>query len=599
MSAERIRIGGACGYWGDAADMATAQLLQKGRVDVIVYDYLAEITMSIMARARAKDPNAGYAPDFVSMVMAPHLNAIAEQGVKVVSNAGGVNPAACAAALREAVKAAGLSLKVAVVTGDDLTDRADDIAAQNPKEMFSGAPFPASDRVASINAYLGAFPIAAALGAGADIVVTGRGVDSASTLGACIHAFGWKKDDWDSLAGGSLAGHIIECGAQATGGNFTDWEALADAIADIGYPIAEISADGTFTCEKPPDTGGAVTVGTVGEQMLYEIGDPYAYMLPDVVCDFSDIELEEIGEDRVRVSGAKGRPAPDQYKVSATWQDGWRAGTVVFYYGENAAERGRAFAGAAVERARARLRQFNAPDYEEVLIEAIGDESQYGDYTQATGSREVAVKIAARHVDQRAAGLLLKEIAGAGLAAPPGLCGFAGSRPKPSPVVRLFSFLLPKSEAPISIEIEGERMDYGVDEGVAFDDKTIARTKPPAPSETSGLVAVPLNKIAWARSGDKGDKANVGVLPRKKDYAPYIAAALTTEEVARRFAHFQKGETERFYMPGTGALNFLLHESLGGGGVASLRNDPQGKGYAQLLLEAPIMIPAAMAKGVS
>ena len=302
MSDKTLRIAGASGFWGDASH-ATSQLLHQAKVDFIVYDYLAEITMSIMARARAKKPETGYALDFVSAAMKPNLKEIARQGVKIVSNAGGVNPQACADALRAVIAEQGLDLQVACVLGDDLLDQSAHLAAQHCSEMFSAEPFPAVDKIASINAYLGAFPVALALEQGADIVITGRCVDSAVTLGACINHFGWGRDDLDQLAMGSLAGHILECGPQATGGNFTDWE-LVESLETIGYPIAEISADGSFLCSKPADTGGLVSVGTVAEQMVYEIGDPQAYILPDVVCDFSQVKLEQVGDDLVAVSGA-------------------------------------------------------------------------------------------------------------------------------------------------------------------------------------------------------------------------------------------------------------------------------------------------------
>ncbi|MEL7104044.1 MAG: acyclic terpene utilization AtuA family protein, partial [Pseudomonadota bacterium] len=355
MTERVVRIGGASGYWGES-DMAVPQFLSAGDLDYIVFDYLAEVTMSIMARARAKTPHLGYATDFVSAVMKPNLKEIARQGVRIISNAGGVNPIACGAALEAIIAEQGLNLKVAVVAGDDLLDRAEELASQKFAEMFSDAPFPDVGKLASVNAYLGAFPVAEALAAGADIVVTGRCVDSAVTLGACIHEFGWRRDDLDLLANGSLAGHILECGPQATGGNYTDWEDVADTLYNVGYPITEISADGSFVCTKPGSTGGTVTVGTVGEQMLYEIGDPAAYMLPDVVCDFSQVELTQLTSDRVRVSGAKGRAVPDTYKVSATYEDGWRAGTVMFFYGEAASDKARAFADSVLLRARQKLR---------------------------------------------------------------------------------------------------------------------------------------------------------------------------------------------------------------------------------------------------
>lgn len=599
---ETIRVGGASGYWGES-DMALPQFLAEGGLDYVVFDYLAEITMSIMARARSKDPAAGYATDFVSAVMKPNLKDIARQGVKIISNAGGVNPQACGEAVRALVAEAGLELSVAVVTGDDLLARAAEIQGAGYTEMFSGETFPDTETLASINAYLGAFPIAEALCRGADIVITGRSVDSAVTLGACIHAFGWEPGDVDQLAGGSLAGHILECGPQATGGNHTDWETVADTLHEVGYPIAEIAADGSFVTTKPADTGGAVTVGTVGEQMLYEIGDPQAYMLPDVLCDFSGVQLESVGQDRVRVWGAKGNSAPDTYKVSATYADGFRAGTVMFFYGEEAGAKAQAFADSAILRARRKLRSLNAPDFTETLVELVGDEAEYGAFPSAPPSRSVALKVAVKHEDQRAAGLLLKEIAGHGLAAPPGLSGFSGGRSKPSPVLRLFSFAIPKEEIAIRLDVNGTDLDLGRESGTAFNPSDIQRPDEPAIDDNrKDLIDVPLLQLAWARSGDKGDKANIGVLPRDLAYAPWIWVTLTPERIAERFAHYladpKAASVERFYMPGTGAMNILLHDVLGGGGVASLRNDPQGKGYSQILLQTPITVPLAMAEAL-
>jgi len=594
-----IRIGGASGFWGESS-LATEQLLGNGSLDYLVYDYLAEITMSIMARARAADPALGYAVDFVTTALRPNLAEIARQGVKVISNAGGVNPGACAAAVRQLVKAAGLDLRVAVVCGDDLLPRAAQLASSNPLEMFSGEPFPPVDRLASINAYLGAFPIAEALDAGADIVITGRVVDSAVTLGACIHAFGWGRSDFDRLAGGSLAGHILECGPQATGGNFTDWELAAAGYADIGYPIAEVAADGSFVCTKPAETGGLVTQHTVGEQMLYEIGDPQAYVLPDVVCDFSGVELEQHAADRVRVSGARGYPPPAEYKVSATWADGFRGGLVWFFCGFEADRKARAFADAALQRARRRLSAAGLPDFTETCVELIGDESSYGDRRAVSGSREVAVKIAGRHPESKALVILVQEITGLALGGPPGLTGFAGGRPKPSPVIRLYSFTRPRDEVPIQIEQDDRSWEHQAPPGaVAFDPEQIVRPPPPEPVDHEGeRETVPLIRLALARSGDKGDKANIGVIARRPEFLPWIWDALTEEAVAGAFAHFLDGRAarpvERYFLPGSHAINFLLHGVLGGGGVASLRNDPQGKTYAQLLLDYPVRVPGAL-----
>ncbi len=581
-----VRIGGASGYWGDSA-MATPQFLTEGDLDYIVYDYLAEITMSILARARAKDPNAGYATDFISAVLKPNIAEIARQDVKIISNAGGVNPKACAAAARAVIAEAGLELKVAVVAGDDLMAHKDEIAKAAPAEMFTGADFPDPDKIASINAYLGAFPIARALAMGADIVITGRCVDSAVTLGALIHEFGWKADNWDLLASGSLAGHIIECGAQATGGNFTDWEAAGD-IANIGYPIAEVSANGAFTVTKPKGTGGVVNVGTVAEQMLYEIGDPQAYILPDVICDFSDVAITQDGDNRVRVSPARGRPAPDAYKTCLTYQDGWRAGLMVTFIGVGAGKKARAFADAAFARARNIFRQFNAGDFTETSVEVIGEETS-----------EVALKLAVKHPDAMGAGVFLKEVSGLGLATPPGMAVFSGLRPKPSPVVRLFSYTTPKSDVRATVELGDAHVEIEDAPGTLFSNASLQR--PPAPgAPDDATVSIPLIKLAWGRSGDKGDKANIGIIARKSEYLPYIWAALDEAAVVDHFAHFIDGgadasKVQRFLLSGTNAVNFLIDAVLSGGGVASIRNDPQGKAYAQMLLMRPIPVSQAIA----
>jgi hypothetical protein len=537
----------------------------------------------------------GYATDFISGVLKPNLREIADKKVKILTNAGGVNPEACGAAARELIKEAGLDLKVAVVTGDDLLDRAQDFAAM--QDMFSGADCPDPASLASVNAYLGGFPVAKALDGGADIVITGRSVDSAVTLGACIHAFGWQPQDLDALAGGSLAGHIIECGPQASGGNFTDWELSGD-IAEIGYPFIDIDGDGVFTVMKPEGTSGVVNVGTVSEQMLYEIGDPQAYLLPDVTCDFSGVTIEQAGDNQVRVAQAKGHTPPTHYKVCATYADGFRAGTLMSFIGLQAAAKAKSFAEAAFVRARNVLRQHNLADYSETSIEVIGDDSQFGEATSNPHAREVVLKIAAKHETQAGAGALLREISGLGLATPAGLSIFAGSRAKPSPVVRLFSFLLPKADLSIGLDVDGQKQSFE-EAAVSGGDAPATPPVPDAPPE-KGAVDVPLVKLAWGRSGDKGNKANVGIIARDAAYLPYIWAALDEDAIRHRFGHFigDNPALARFYLPGSHAMNILIEDALGGGGVASLRNDPQGKAYAQILLDHPIPIPQKLAESL-
>ena len=593
-----VNIAGASGYWGESA-MATPQLLNAHKsgavkLDYIVYDYLAEITMSILARAKAKAPEtAGFARDFVEAVIRPHAGDIADTGIKLIANAGGVNPEACARAVRTIIAEAGLNLKVAVITGDDRMANIDAIAASCPNDMFSGATMPAEDKIASINAYLGAFPIAKALAAGADIVITGRVVDSAVTLGACIHEFGWGEQDWDLLASGSLCGHILECGPQVTGGNFTDWE-LAGDVSKIGYPIAEVRSDGSFVTTKPPGTTGIVNVGTVSEQMLYEIGDPQAYLLPDVTCDFSQVSLTQIGPDRVEVSPAKGRAAPTHYKTCLTYADGFRAGLYLTFVGNRASDKAKAFADAAIARAETALRASNLGTFTEVSQEIIGNGSQMG---SSVASSEIVMKIAVKHAEANGVGMFLRELNGTYLATPPGLSAFTGAgRAKPSPVVRLFSYLTPKSDVAISIDVEGK----GLTHTDTIFEKALSAVQLKLPKSVTGSVKVTIEDLAWARSGDKGNKANIGVIARKPEYIDALWTALTPARVGQIFSHFMEDmtEVERFYLPGSNAINFLMDRSLGGGGAASLRNDAQAKGFAQILLSQQITVPSEIAKAI-
>ena len=584
-----IRIGGASGFWGDSV-VATPQLLNNNNLDFIVYDYLAEITMSIMARARAKDPEKGYAIDFVSSVLKLNLRQIADQKIKILSNAGGVNPEACAKAIRELVADQKLDLKVAVVLGDDLMQSKSDF--KNIKEMYSEVDFPHEDKIASINAYLGAFPIAQALKDGADIVITGRSVDSAVTLAACIYSFDWTERDYSKLASGSLAGHIIECGTQSTGGNFTDWELVSKDLHQIGYPIVDIKDSGEFDCSKSKDSTGLVSFGTVAEQMLYEIGDPQSYILPDVICDFSQVTIKEIEKDIVRVSGAVGYPAPKQYKVCTTYTDGFRAGHLCSFVGVDAAKKARTYGESIFERSRLIMKMMNIPDFEETSIEILGDNSQYSDIKENLDNREVVLKFAAKHQDIRAVGIMLKESVGLGLATPPGLSGFVGGRPKPSPIVRLFSFLIDKKNVKVTIDNGSISKDFLVNEPEDFDLSSIEKHKPPQVDDKDDqFIDVPLIKIAYGRSGDKGNKANIGIISRNEKFYPIICKYLTEDIVKKCFSKFLKGNVEKYYLPGSYSINFMLDDVLGGGGPASLRNDPQGKAYAQILLDQKIPVP--------
>jgi hypothetical protein len=596
MTARSLRIGCASAFWGDTAT-AAAQLVERGSIDFLVFDYLAEITMSILAAKRMRDANEGYATDFVEHVMTPLLPRLRERNIRVVANAGGVNPLACKRALEAVAQKAGIALKVAVVLGDDLLARRKDFA--DCRETDSGAAMPPT--LVSMNAYLGAFPIARALDAGADVVVTGRCVDSAVALGPMIHAFGWGETDYDRLAAGSVAGHIIECGAQCTGGNFTDWELVQDDYADMGFPVVEVEPSGEFVVTKPSGTGGLVSEHTVLEQMLYEIGDPRAYLLPDVAVDFTQVRLEQAGADRVRVSGARGQAPTDTYKVSATYPAGMRCAALFMIGGIDAARKGRASAGAIVDKVRRQLLDAKLGDFTGVDIHCIGAEESYGPHARAgaQATREVVVKIAVQHPNPKALKLFAREIAQAATGMAPGFTGyFGGGRPEPHMVPKLFSTLVPKSAVPVEVVIGDERFAVEVPAGGGFMPPTQEMADEP-PTTIDDAVELPLIRLALARSGDKGDHANIGVIARDPAYLPYIRAALSTDAVRRWFAHAlaggELGRVERWALPGTHSLNFMLYHALGGGGAGSLRTDPQGKGFAQMLLDFPVPIPRPLA----
>lgn len=585
-----VKIGCASGFWGDT-NTAAFQLVHLTDINYLVFDYLSEITMSIMAKAKMVEPKHGYALDFVSRVMAPLLKKIAEKKIKVISNAGGVNPLACRDALQKIIKEYGLDLKVAVVLGDDLLAQHEQLKQQNIQEMFSGEALP--EQVASSNAYLGAVAIRDALNLGADIVITGRVVDSAVVLAPLLHEYQWSLDDYDKLAQGSLTGHIIECGAQCTGGNFTDWR-LVQGFDNMGFPVVEVSEDGSFVVTKPQGTGGLVSTATVAEQIVYEIGNPQAYLLPDVIADFSHVHLEQVGEHRVRVTGAKGQAPTGQYKVSATYPDGYRVLVSFLIAGREAPQKAQVIADAILSKCERVLAMRSVPPFSEKSVEILGIESTYGAHAQALNSREVVVKIAVKHMFKEACMFFASEIAQASTGMAPALAGIVGGRPKASPVIKLFSFLIDKNQINIEIDFDGNRYPVEIPRGTSTEQFNILAAGECAVYQ-GNEIEVPLIEIAHARSGDKGNHSNIGVIARKAEYLPWIRTALTEQTVASYMQHVldaKKGRVIRYELPGLNALNFILENALGGGGITSLRIDPQGKAFAQQLLDMPVKVPA-------
>ncbi len=450
---EQIRIAAGQGFWGDLPDAPVRQV-EGGPIDYLMLDYLAEVTMSIMQKQKARDPKAGYARDFI-WLMKEILPACVEREIKVIANAGGVNFHGCAAAVAVVARDLGLSgkVKLGLVTGDDILDRVDDFLARGIelRNMDTGEPLSSvRDRIQSANAYLGAAPIVEALNKGAQVVITGRATDTGLTLGPMIHEFGWAGDDWDRLAAGTIAGHIIECGAQCSGGNCQyEWQSIPD-LANVGFPIAEASADGTFVITKHEGTGGRVNLPAIKEQLVYEMGDPHGYITPDCVADFTTIQLADDGPDRVRVFGIKGRPATDSLKVSISYSAGYKAvGTLVYSWPDAYAK-----AKAADQVLRARLDRLGLR-FDQTLTEYVGANATHGPLAgpPSPDLAEVQLRVGVRGNDRASIERFTKEIAPLILTGPPGVTGFAGGRPKVEEVVAYWPALIPKDEIAAGVEV--------------------------------------------------------------------------------------------------------------------------------------------------
>jgi len=460
-----IRIAAGQGFWGDLLTAPVDQV-RRGPIDYLMLDYLAEVTMSIMQKQRARDPNAGYARDFVAL-LGEILPDCVEKNIKVVSNAGGVNVGGCASAIQEKARELGLQgkLKIGVITGDDILPRLSEFIENGSeiKNMETGEPLAEIlDRVQAANVYLGAGPLVEALGRGAQVVVGGRLTDTGLTLAPMIHEFGWKWNDWDLLSAGTIAGHIIECGAQCSGGNCQyDWQSIPD-LWDVGFPIVEATPTGEFVITKHDGTGGRVNVQSVKEQLLYEMGDPKAYITPDVTADFSSIQLEDAGENRVRVSQIEGNPNTEFYKVSIAYSDGWKAVGTLVYAWPDAYEKARA----ADQIVRKRLDRLGL-EFDLILTEFVGVNATHGHLAMPvddgdgnpTGRAsvqncpEVQLRIGVRGKNKPDVERFTKEIAPLILTGPPAVTGFAGGRPKVEEIMAYFPALIPKSLIETKVDI--------------------------------------------------------------------------------------------------------------------------------------------------
>jgi hypothetical protein len=582
-----IRIANAGGYWGDDLAQFKRQV-ELGPVDYVTLDFLAEITMSIMQKQRARDPKSGYARDFIAQVEEA-LPTLVERDIRVITNAGGVNPLACRGTLLERIQQHGHQLEVAAVVGDDLMDRLGELNASGVAldHMDDGTSFQAvRERVSSANAYFGAWPVVEALKSGAQIVVAGRLTDTGLTLAPMLHAFGWAADDWDRLAAGIVAGHIIECGAQSTGGNFTDWRRVR-RYEDIGYPVLEAYPDGSFVVTKHPGTGGSVTVRTVTEQLVYEMGDPRAYITPDVVADFGTIRLEQAGRDRVRVWGVRGRPAPGSLKVSASYFDGWKASGALIISAPDAVDKARAFADLFWKRL--------GVEFTETHTELVGHSACWGPLAPQHEPNEVLLRLSVRDADKSKIERFSKLVPAVILSGPPGVA-VTGGRPQAQDVVAYWPALVPRDRVkPRVVTRDGEQtLEWPTPLLSPSPAPPLPRSSWPAARGSAKPIKVPLSRLAHARSGDKGDMCNIGVIARAPEIYPWLRRTLTAPLVKRYFKGICRGRVERHEVPNLMGLNFLLHESLGGGGTVSLRLDAQGKTLSHALLAMEVRVPKAL-----
>jgi hypothetical protein len=586
---ECIRVGNAGGYWGDDPTALLRQI-SGGQLDYVTQDFLAEITMSILQKQRSRNSELGYATDFVNQFR-DVLPILEESGTKIISNAGGINPLACGQRLEETASETGRALNIAVVVGDDLLGQLDTLLASglSLRNMETGQHLiEIRDRVLSANAYLGSGPVIKALEEEAQVVVTGRVTDTAIAAAPPAFEFGWSPDDLDQLASAVVAGHILECGAHSTGGNMIDWESVP-SFQNMGYPIVEFFRDGSFLVTKHPGTGGVVNLESVISQLVYEMGDPHCYLTPDVTADFTSFEVEDLGKNRVRISQAGGSPPPETLKVSISYKDGFKAHGYLVVSSPRPVSKAHKIAETLWNRL--------GIDFEERNAELVGYNSCHQQILSSTEPPEVLLRLSVRDHSREKVVEFAKNLTSLILNTVSGVA-IVGARPRVQEVIAYWPCLVPADVVQPEVIVLGREKALPVPPREAGLSGTRGQTRDSQPfhewtptQSYSAETAVPLRHFCYARSGDKGDTCNIGLVARSDQGYLWLLENITADRVKDFFSEICKGEVERYEVPNLKALNFLLHNALGGGGTASLRVDPQGKTLAEAILNMEVVVP--------
>lgn len=597
MTNKSIKIGNAGGFWGDDLKAFKRQLT-GGDLDYITADFLAEITMSILQKQNSKNPKLGYVTDFVDQIR-DTAEILAEKKVKVITNAGGINPEECARQIIQVLKSKKVDLKVCIVDGDNILDDITNLYPEKTsfKNMETSENFDQiKDKVESANTYLGILPIVKALELGADIIITGRVTDTSLTMAPPIYEFGWKMDEFDKIASSLVAGHIIECGAQASGGNYTDWHKVK-VWDNFGYPIVNIYEDGNFEVTKHENTGGLINCDTVKEQLLYEMGDPSFYISPDVVVDFSTAKLEIVAENKVRVSGIKGKASTPTFKVSMAYEDGYKATSSIIIAGGNTLNKAKTFEYIFWKRL--------GLNFEKTNTEYVGYNSCHKNLAPPIDPNEILLKLDVYDNDKSKITEFSKSIAPTILSGPMGVA-VTGGRPRIQNVMTYWPTLIEKKyitsfvkffnkagEIEKKIEVSSitgfeEEIPSYQTSAKQISSNVFYNTRVEFPGQN--VIKLKLSKLCLARSGDKGDTVNLGIIARSNKIYDFIKTHITADFIKNMFMVVCKGKVIRYELDNLKALNFLLEESLDGGGTKSLMIDAQGKTIASAFLNQEIEV---------